>query len=78
MRTRAVPAAAVDDVDGEVDVVVDPPAEVVVVVPPAAAVVVVEPLEPLAMCGIVVVVGPVDVGSLYAGAFEEPVAPTVR
>ena len=76
MRTRAGPAAAPDD-DGEVDVVVDPPGEVVVVDPPAAAVVVVEPLEPLADDGTVVVVDPVDTGSLYAGAFDELVAPTV-
>ena len=51
IRTRAGPAAAVDDgVDVVVDppatvVVVDPPARVVVVDPPAAAVVVVEPLD---------------------------------
>ena len=77
MRTRAGPAAAVDD--DEVDVVVDPPGAVVVVDPPEAvdvvdrpaadvvvdppgAVVVVAPLEPVAV--------PVEVGNLYAGAFD--------
>jgi hypothetical protein len=69
-RTRAGPAAAAG---GEVDVVeppapvvvvvVDPPAPVVAVDPPAA-VVVVEPLEPRAGAAAVVVVDPVDVGSL--------------
>jgi len=39
-RTRAGPAAAVDDVDDAAVVVVDPPATVVVVDPPAAVVVV--------------------------------------
>ena len=59
---------------------VDPPAAaevVVVALPPAAVVRVVEPLEPLADEGTVVVADPVDVGSLYAGALDELVAPTV-
>ena len=48
-RTRAGPAAAADDVDGAVDVVVDPPATVVVVAElPPAAVVVVAVLPPAA------------------------------
>jgi hypothetical protein len=63
MRTRAGPAAAVDDVDDAVDVVVEPPALVVVVDPPAAVVLV----EPLADDFVVVVVDPVDVGMRYAG-----------
>lgn len=56
-------------------VVVDPPAPVVVVVDPPAPVVVVEPLEPRADDDVVVVVDPVDVGTLYAGAFDAEVAP---
>lgn len=57
----------------------DPPDDVVVDLLAAAAVVVVavEPLEPPADEGTVVVADPVDVGSLYAGALDEPVAPTV-
>ena len=81
-RTRAGPAAAVDGgVDVVVEppapvvVVVDPPAPVVVVVDPPAPVVVVEPLEPRADDDVVVVVDPVDVGTLYAGAFDAEVAP---
>src|SRR5271169_2069634 len=58
MRTRGGPAAAGDEVAGEVDVVVDPPAAAAVVVDPPAAAVVVVPLEPLADDGIVVVVDP--------------------
>ncbi len=76
-RTRAGPAAAVDD---GIDVVVDPPAAVVVVDPPAA-VVVVDPLaavvvvvEPLADA-VVVVVDPVDPGRWYVGAFADAVPP---
>jgi hypothetical protein len=79
-RTRAGPAAAAGgEVDGVVEppapvvVVVDPPAPVVVVAPPAA-VVVVEPPDPRAD-DVVVVVDPVDVGSLYAGTFDAEVAP---
>lgn len=56
MRTRAGPAAAVDDVD----VVVDAPAAVVVVDPPAAVVVVVE----LAPTVVVVVAVPPPAGAL--------------
>lgn len=70
--TRAGPAADVDDVE------VDPPAAVVVV-EPLGAVVVVDPpaavfaVDPPVAVATVVVVDPVEVGSLYAGVPEDAV-----
>ena len=70
-RTRAGPAAAGDEVDVDPPaavVVVDPPAAVVVVDPPAAVVVVDPPAAPAV---VVELTDEPDVGSLYAGAFDD-------